>query len=349
MERYPSALPFGGNLKKAVQRLREYEKKNDAEHDFDEAKTRHMAFSTWADKCKSAFKSRDHSLLPHLKEFFGSTELRNIGDTDLTDYRAARQAEKVSKRGKETGKTTSPTTVNKELALLKKLLRLAHNKELIRRVPQFKMEPEPSRDRTLKDYEFNRLLENSPTWLQRVMICATETALSRGDLLSLDWAEVDQVKWLIQLKGGREKTEVRQEIPIRTARLTALFNELDAEYKSTNPENVVSTIKGKKINTKGLVFTIKGKKITPMQIRWALQKACRAAKITDFTLHDFRHCAITMWHTMHVPVSAAMRAAGHSSVASHKKYVNMDMDGVIDAFTICEQRKSEPTRKPASA
>ncbi|MBI1997552.1 MAG: site-specific integrase, partial [Deltaproteobacteria bacterium] len=63
-----------------------------------------------------------------------------------------------------------------------------------------------------------------------------------------------------------------------------------------------------------------------------------------FTFHDFRHCAITNWHTMNLPVSAAMRMAGHSSVASHKKYVNLGTKDLIEVLTSCLQRNSEPTK-----
>ena len=60
---------------------------------------------------------------------------------------------------------------------------------------------------------------------------AYETALSRADLLGLKWDEIDRRNWVITLKDGRDKTKVRQEIPIRTEAATALFKELEADYK----------------------------------------------------------------------------------------------------------------------
>ena len=81
-----------------------------------------------------------------------------------------------------------------------------------------------------------------------------------------------------------------------------------------------------------------------MKLRRALQRACRLRKWST-SRHDFRHCAITKWHVMAVPVSAAMRMAGHSSVQSHKKYVNMDTDKLIEVLKTCLQRNSAPTQK----
>jgi integrase len=129
-------------------------------------------------------------------------------------------------------------------------------------------------------------------------------------LLGLTWNEIDRKTSVIALKDGRDKTKVRQEIPIRTEALIALFKDLEADYK-------------KLPNTDGLVLTCEGQRIGPMKLRRALQKACKATKISGFTFHDFRHCAITRWHAMNLPVSVAMRMAGHSSVQSHKKYVNL--------------------------
>jgi len=118
--------------------------------------------------------------------------------------------------------------------------------------------------------------------------------------------------------------------------LTALFETLEAEYK-------------KLPNTEGLVFTSDGQRITPMQLRRALQKACKAAKISNFTFHDFRHCAITKWHAINVPVSVAMRMAGHSSVQSHKKYVNLGTQELIEVFTSCLQKNSENRKESVTA
>jgi integrase len=86
-----------------------------------------------------------------------------------------------------------------------------------------------------------------------------------------------------------------------------------------------------------------------MQLRRALQKACKAAEIFGFTFHDFRHCALTRWHTMKVPAATAMRMAGQSSVQSFKKYINMDAREHAEVFTNCLQEYSAPANNSATA
>ncbi len=328
--------PLSEDLKRAKNALGDLNRKNDAEFDFDEAKSRRVTLSQWAAECKNAMRERDFSLLTHLEATFGSTLLSRITEKEIIDYRATRAGETVIRRGKPSKKLTSPTTVNKEVGLLRKLMRLAQTKGIIGRVPKFKVEKERSRDRVLSEEEYAALLANCPLWLKRVCVAAYETCLTRGDLLNLIWDEVDRKSWVIKLADGREKTKVRQEIPIRTEALTALFRELEGEYR-------------KLPNVDGLVFTCGGQRIEKMQLRRALQRACKAARIDGFTFHDFRHCAITRWHAMNVPVSVAMRMAGHSSVQAHKKYVNLGTKDLIEVFTSCLQRNSEPTKSAASA
>jgi integrase len=97
------------------------------------------------------------------------------------------------------------------------------------------------------------------------------------------------------------------------------------------------------------VFTCNGQRIEPMQLRRALQKAMKAAVIGNFTLHDFRHCALTRWHNMKVPPATAMRMAGQSSVQSFKKYINMDAREHAEVFTNCLREHSAPAKNSASA
>jgi integrase len=76
-------------------------------------------------------------------------------------------------------------------------------------------------------------------------------------------------------------------------------------------------------NVDGLVLTIDGQPIDENKFEYHFRAARKAAKIKDFTFHDLRHCAITRWAVAGVPTAAAMLAAGHSSVASHKRYQNL--------------------------
>jgi integrase len=58
----------------------------------------------------------------------------------------------------------------------------------------------------------------------------------------------------------------------------------------------------------------------------------KRAGIKDFTLHDLRHTAITRWAVAGMPQEIAMKASGHSSLAMHYRYVNVNEQAVKAAF-----------------
>jgi len=71
--------------------------------------------------------------LAHLDKFFREGRATNVGPTQVTTYVAQRQGQGVSNR-----------TINIELALLKRMLRLAHENGKLLRVPRIKMLKEAS-------------------------------------------------------------------------------------------------------------------------------------------------------------------------------------------------------------
>ena len=110
-------IPLGKSLtfQRAIKKVGDIEKKNINELDWDGARVRGMMFTKWADECKSIFKSRDFSLLPHLESVFGSMALSKMTDKEILDYPKIRAGQGVNRRGKERTRKISQTTINKEL------------------------------------------------------------------------------------------------------------------------------------------------------------------------------------------------------------------------------------------
>jgi integrase len=138
-------------------------------------------------------------------------------------------------------------------------------------------------------------------------------------LLALTWEEIDMKEEIIALKNDRAKTGAEQAIPILTPALKTLIAELQAKRRRIP-------------NVDGLVLTMDGKPIDELKFEYWFRKARKDAGIKDFTFHDFRHCAITRWAAAGVPTAAAMTAAGHKSVASHKKYQNLQKSHLRAGF-----------------
>jgi integrase len=101
----------------------------------------------------------------------------------------SRRAAPVSARRR--GAPRSPKTINNILATLRTLLHLAHDYELVDRVPRIRMEKVPQVDPVfLGDDEVARLLAATPDAWRLILLTAVRTGLRCGELLALRWEDV---------------------------------------------------------------------------------------------------------------------------------------------------------------
>jgi integrase len=312
---------LGDTLSRAKSKVQGYRDDNRAEVDFDKLKVdraaRGMTFSKWAAERRV---DADKFHVAQLERYFGDKRLSDIDDDTLTEYRQKRSAEKIVRHGKLSKKTVSQTTINKELSTLRKLLRMARKKGIHDKVTVFPMEKEPSRKRTLTPAEYKKLVDKCPTWLKRVVVMAYETSLSRSDLFELTWQEIDTQRGFIERDRNKtDEYDAQHTIPIVTAELWDLITELQAERRRVP-------------NVEGLVFTMNGQPIPKNLFEYWFRASCKRAGVKNFRFHDLRHCAISRWAAAGIPTAAAMKAAGHKSVASHKKYQNLQNDELKNAF-----------------
>jgi integrase len=87
-------------------------------------------------------------------------------------------------------------------------------------------------------------------------------------------------------------------------------------------------------------------------VKTSFAKACKAAKISDFRLHDCRHTAITRMIRAGLPPVEVMRVSGHSTLSCLYRYANLDNDTVfraaaaLDAFHAAQEPRNESTDAP---
>jgi len=337
-------FPLGEHLDRARNKLGELHKKNDAEFDLDKARAdrvaREMTFKKWAEQCQNQQTIEDKARVRlHLEPFFGDKPLEMIDDAAVIEYREKRSKEKIIKHKKESKKIVSPTTINKEVRTLSKLLELGRKKGFAHRVTEFKTEPETARNRVLSTDEYRALLDHSPAWLRRACVMAWETCLSRSDLLGLTWSEIDLENGYIVLKNGRNKTGALQGIPIDTEELNTLLAELQTERRAR------ALADHRLPNVEEVVLTMDGQRIRTTIFEYWFRASRKAAGIKNFKFHDFRHCAITRWATTGVAPAAAMIMAGHKSAQSHKRYQNLQLHDVKAALRNSLRERGVNTQK----
>jgi integrase len=235
---------------------------------------------------------------------------------------------------KRRGEGASPSTVNRELALMKHAFSLAIKEwEWVRDNPVRKISMEKevaSRDRWLTIEEEERLLTASPGWLKEIIIFAIETGCRRGEILSLEWKDVDIFKKTLTVLG--EKTEERRVIPL-TQKVLEL---LKARERSRSN---VRSLKG------DFVFTHPpGRKVNIHTLRTAFETALEKAKIEGFWFHDLRHTFASRLAQSGTDPYTIQRLMGHKSFVTTQRYAHHYCESLrkgIEALDEFRQQKAD--------
>ncbi|MEJ7622915.1 MAG: site-specific integrase [Pyrinomonadaceae bacterium] len=260
-----------------------------------------------------------HILINQLVEFFGDKPLVRFSKYDLDRYKTWR-LEQGDRRG-EKGKLEPSerddiklSTVNRGLAILKHLLIEAHEAGLIvknvtRGSKAIDADAETPRTRTLTDAEELRLLasckgkrtveykrsgkdmkatfETDNPLLKAIILLSVDSGLRRGEILTLEWKDIDSNAGLITVLGTNTKTQRTRSAPL-TKRIE--------EELSLLPN----------IGASGKVFPFRDFKRS-----WAT--ALKVAKIDGLTFHDLRRTCGTRMELLGIPHAIVQKILGHSA------------------------------------
>ena len=175
----------------------------------------------------------------------------------------------------ELKKGNRPATVNRYLALIRCLLRMARDEwQWIVSVPKIRLlHGEVERDRWITKDEADRLIAVSPPHLAALIRFALATGCRAREISGLEWNRVDlerRTAWLDQTKNGTPRG-----VPLNRDAVTVLEEQ-----------------RGKHLQ---FCFTFRGE-----PIRWQLSNsgwvtALQKAGLQDFRFHDLRHTWAS-WH-----------------------------------------------------
>jgi len=309
--------PAGNNLKTARAKRAEYEHRNALREDFDKDKVQGMTFARWAeiyleryakDK-RSVDEDRRH--VGVLSEFFGNLLLSQITKTKVEESKQIRKGRLTYK-----GTPVSASYCNRELEVLRHLLRLATEEEIIPAAPPVRLyKTNNARERVLSTEEYQRLLATSPRHLQRIIICAYETGMRAGEIKGLTWDKVDFKIGFVRLTAEDTKTNEKRAIPI-----SPILQETLEEIRKEQREGKVTPIGGH-------VFAWGGRAMSEGWKR-AFQTACRNAKIDGLRFHDIRHTFVTRKVKEGWDYKRIMAITGHKTFAVFQRYNNPSEEDV---------------------
>jgi integrase len=234
---------------------------------------------------------------------------------------------------KERRKQVAPATVNRQLATLRRALRLAHEWKVIDRVPRIRLlQGERTREFVLTREVEAKYLEAVPEPLADIAILMLDTGLRDGEALALKWSDVHmepaggaKFGYLQVQKGKSAKAR-------RTLSLTArAVTMLTARSKTSTSEFVFCGRLGKPI----LVTSLDHQH---SRVRESLKLPA------DFVVHSLRHTMLTRLGLLGVDAFTIMKIAGHSSITVSQRYVHPSPESVERAFEKLEESRQGVAR-----
>jgi len=211
--------------------------------------------------------------------------------------------EAIGKYRDERLRTVAAGTVIRNLAYISSVINHARREwgiTVANPIPLVRKPTAPKgRDRLLSADELARLLRAlEPTgrrnpWMQPLVQLALETAMRRGELLSLRWSDIDlsgRTATLWQTKNADKRV-----VPLSSRAIAVL---------QSMPRNIG-----------GVVFPING-----FTVSAAFDRALDRAGIRDFHFHDLRHMAVTELSKRLPNLIELAAVSGHRSLKMLQRY-----------------------------
>jgi integrase len=178
-------------------------------------------------------------------------------------------------------------------------------------------------DRWLTSEEEEQLMAASSPWLREIMVFALNTGMRQGEILNLQWQDVDFARGtLIVMKS---KNGTRRTIPLNTK----VFDLLAAKQSTSGA-------------SRGQVFR------TPLgnelQVRYLVREFCEArnrANIPDFRFHDMRHTFATRLVQRGVDLYKVQRLLGHKTSTMTQRYAHHSPESLREGVNVLDECQPE--------
>lgn len=265
----------------------------------------------------------------HAKVFcrhFGKKSLNEIDQHMIEDFKVKRM-----KSITRYGRTRRPASVNRELAILSGIFRMAVDYEEIVQNPCRKVSSLPENNQRTRHLSFDEedglfaAMGGDREYLRTLVTVAIYSGPRRGELLRLRWSNVDFD--LNAINFTQTKTDKDRSVPmepiVRDALSRLRDSAGDAEYVFVNPDTETRYSDVKK----------------------SFSAACREASITDFRFHDLRHTFGTRLADAGVDVVKIKELMGHASIVTTMRYMHATDKGKRGAITVLSEYRQQHCRK----
>lgn len=277
--------------------------------------------------------------LEHLERLIG-------GGTLLTELHVRRVKAFVAARRKE----VSPSTVNRNLSTLRKLMTMAEEdwEVAVARVAIGKyMLPEPTgREVFLTHRQSEDLIQSIVPHARAWVEFALYTGLRKGNLASLTWADVDleQQRLTVRVKHRHREGKMHA-VPLipRAVELLIKLAPTDEERRGPvfyygNPHvgcDCAACHKSSRLIGKAI-----------QDPKRAFDTARRSLGLPDVRIHDLRHTVASRLVAKKHSLKVVKDVLGHADIKTSERYAHLEVDALASAMA---ESLTRETIKPAGA
>ena len=262
--------------------------------------------------------TKERLLRVHLVPFFGKMSLDSIKNVNVEEFKASRLKKGLTRK-----------TINNQLTVLAKCLAVAKEWGDVDVVPIIKLlKVDPARFDYLTIDECRLLLDNAKGEYQDMILLAIKAGLRFGELIALDWSDVDLVKNTLTIRrtivGGVLQNSTKSN-KIRYIPLTR-----DVSEMLSNRKRVV-----------GYVFNNAGNPIKQGSACKYLMRLCKRIKLRHIGWHVFRHTFASHLAQNGIAIQVIQQLLGHSDIRTTLRYSHLSPSNLQDAVATLESKKSD--------
>jgi integrase len=265
--------------------------------------------------------SKETILRVHWLPFFESRRLDEIGARDIERYKAAKLQQGLK-----------AATINNHLAVLRKLMGVAVEWEVIETAPRFRrLKTDPPRFDWLRPDESCRFLaaiaQQYPQW-KALFTMALHTGLRRGELFGLHWADLDLHAGAVHVRHSVYRGRLQRPKGGR-GRSVPLSNTLAAAMRS---HQLNTRLKG------ALVFPGADGQLSRHQdhVDRPLHGALRLAGLRRIRFHDLRHTFASQLVSAGRSLKEVQELLGHQSIQMTMRYAHLAPDRMREAVLVLD-------------
>lgn len=287
------------------------ERMKDYEMDLGHVRPEQVTFNELGDDLKTDYRIRGRKSLgrleisiTHLKQVFDNMRAMEINTARVKRFIDLRQNE-----GAKNG------TINRELGALSRMLNLGaeHSPAKVLTVPHIpKLGEANPRQGFFELGEYQAVLEHLPSFYQGPVTFGYHTGWRQGEILNLQWSNVDFEENTVALFPGTTKNDDGRVIYMTEELKTLLLKQRDNGKASGKLSPYVFPNERRK------------NRIHKSRFYRAWQSACREAGYPNKLYHDLRRTAVRNMVRAGIPERVAMMISGHKTRSVFDRYNIVD-------------------------